>query len=178
MRINGVRERYLVDTGAAVSTLSKAIWDKMEEDKPQLRERKSHNLVGIDGVPLELNGSTRVEVKFDGLEKIFPVEVQVAESIPIDVILGWDFLQQNKCNIRFGEQNHLEFVVEGTRVELGCGQKEEDTTNSDEIPTGWRISDLEVEASSTTILPMCVRCGGKMSQLGLVDAQAASLKKP
>ena len=88
VHISGVPRRCLVDTGAAVSILSKAVWNKVEEDRLQLQERKSHSLVGIDGVPLELDGSTRVELDFGGLQKVFPIEVQVAESIPIDVILG------------------------------------------------------------------------------------------
>ena len=116
----------------------------------------------------------------ESMERTFPVEVHVADSIP-DVFLGQGFLQatnvlENRCNTRFGERSRLEIAAEGARVDLGHGWKEEDASRSDEIPTGPRLNDLEVADCSTKTLPMCVRCGGKMSQL--VDAHAASLKKP
>ena len=177
--VNEVPGRCMVDTGAAASILSRAMWNRVKvEDKLKLQEGKSNTVVGITGVPLELVGSTEIELEFVGLEKIFSVEVQVAESIPVDIIVGRDFLQENNCIISFGKRNQLEFVAEGTTVDLGCGQGKNSTIRSDIIPPRRKVGDRKMGDCSAGTLPMGVTCAGRTSQLGLVGASAALLKRP
>lgn len=89
IHVNNTRASCLVDTGAAVSLISKELWDKMKETgrQPPL-DGPDHNLVGVQGVPLKLYGACTVEVMFGGIETTFSMHVQVADSITTDVILG------------------------------------------------------------------------------------------
>ena len=120
--VNETLASCLIDTGAAMSLISKQLWDRMKEIKktPPLN-RVDHKLVGVQGVPLKLYGTMKVEVKFNGMEKMYPVEVQVAESITTDIILGRDFLQENHCNVKLGEHNQLHFTTEKTTINFGRG---------------------------------------------------------
>ena len=59
--INHIRASCLVDTGAAVSLISESLWEKARKTNEQLSlAGVSHRLVGVQGVPLQLRGSTRV----------------------------------------------------------------------------------------------------------------------
>jgi len=64
--------------------------------------RPDHELVGVQGAPLKLLGASKVEVTFHGLERKFLTDVQVAESITTEFILGRDFLQRNRCAVEMG----------------------------------------------------------------------------
>ena len=54
---------FLVDTGAAVSLVSSEVWDRV---KPTNAPRLNHvnvKLVGVDGAPLQVQGSVTVELE-------------------------------------------------------------------------------------------------------------------
>jgi len=113
VRVNDVSASCLVDTGAAVSLMSTELWEKLEKNGTRpLLNRPDHELVGVQGAPLKLLGASKVEVTFHGLERKFLTDVQVAESITTEVILGRDFLQRNSCAVEMGASNQLRFTTE------------------------------------------------------------------
>ena len=85
-----------------------------------------HELIGVQGLPLNLLGA-QVEVGFTWLEKRFRVDVQVAEAITTEIILGRDFLQMNKCSVEMGASNKLRFATEKVVVPFGVGATKEST---------------------------------------------------
>ena len=119
--INRISASGLIDTGAAVSLISETLWEKIKERGEQLTQTGfSHKLVGVQGAPLQLCGSTRVRLEIDGLQKVYLVDVLVARAITNDVILGRDFLQGNQCQVRLDcKCNQLHFTAEKTTVNLG-----------------------------------------------------------
>ena len=99
--INHVCASCLVDTGAAVSLISEGPWERIKEAGEQLSQTEfGHKLVGVQGAPLQLCGSTRVRLEIDGLQKVYLVDVLVAKAIANDAILGLDFVQENQCQVR------------------------------------------------------------------------------
>ena len=141
-----------VDTGALVSLISKDLLDKIEnKGEQQQLNSAGYELMGVQGVPIKLYGSTRVEVKFDRIEKTYFVEVQVAESITTDVILGRDLLQQHECCIQFVERDKLHFMRDGHLVELGHTSEK---TSVEDLPVGTSaahscVSSVTVQCCQT-----------------------------
>ena len=123
--INHVRASCLVDTGASVSLISENIWERIKGAGYELsQDGFGHRLVGVQGVPLQLCGSTRIPLQIDGLHKVFPVEMLVAKELTNDVILGRDFLQENQCDVKLDRRcNKLYFTAEKTTVNLGHNQE-------------------------------------------------------
>ena len=90
----------LVDTGAVATVLSKAMWDRAKEQGAQLQSITDWRLVGVQGTPLHLLGSTHIQLELS-LET-FRVNVIVTETPSADVILGRDFLSSHRCTIEMG----------------------------------------------------------------------------
>jgi len=88
--VNGVPTSILIDTGAATSVLNRDLWDKAKQDGSELGDAEGRKLAGVQGKPLQLYGSACVQVQL-AAEK-FPIEVMVAETPTVDMIIGWDFL--------------------------------------------------------------------------------------
>lgn len=105
--------------------MSLSLWEKIKATGEQLSPAGvNHRLVRVQGVPLQLCGSTRVQLQIDGLQKVYPVEVLVAKSITSDVILGRDFPQENQCNVNLDRKyNQLHFTAEKATVNLGHNQE-------------------------------------------------------
>ena len=99
--VNGVSASVLVDTGAALSVLNKAMWDKTGGKGSDLKGAAGKKLVGVQGKPLQLFGTANIQVELAS-EK-FPVNVMVAEVPTTDLILGRDFLRYHGCVIEMGE---------------------------------------------------------------------------
>ena len=78
--INRVCASCLIDTGAAVLLISESLWERIKETGEQLSQtRFGHRLVGVQGAPLQLCGSTKVQLEISELQKVFPVEVLVVK---------------------------------------------------------------------------------------------------
>lgn len=88
----------LIDTGSAVTLVSKEIYDKMKLD--ELREITS-TLVTADGEPLKVYGTTELTLKLDGTP--FVNSVIVAELGGMPGILGLDFLSKNNFMVDTGK---------------------------------------------------------------------------
>ena len=95
MLVNGMPTRFLVDTGATVSLLSRTAYDRMD---------KAHETsTGVDGEVVSTNGTlvkvlgqTSVQLKIS--DGAWEQDVIIAD-IHEDGILGMDFLLKHKCII-------------------------------------------------------------------------------
>jgi len=93
--IFGSRVSFLIDTGAAVSLVSSEVWDHI---KPKISPRLNYvnvKLVGVDGAPLQVQGSVTVELEMSG--QIFAQKLIVANALTSEGILGLNFLEANEC---------------------------------------------------------------------------------
>ena len=109
----GSRVSFLVDTGAAVSLVSSEVWDRV---KPTNAPRLNHvdvNLVGVDGTPLQVQGSVTVELEMSG--QIFVQELIVANTLTSEGILGLNFLEANECVV---DLSRGEMCSRGAKVSL------------------------------------------------------------
>ena len=133
-QINGVSVSILVDTGAAATVLSKDVWDLVNTDGAEL-EPVGVGLVGVQGSPLQLHGSTQQQLCVQG--DVFPVKMIVADSVMTDVILGRDFLKTHQCTVDLSEDKDvLYFKDRGVVVALG------DIVDSQKLAVltlSWRI---------------------------------------
>ena len=91
--IKGVWVSFLVDTGAAVSLIDRRIWDNMNGTM-KLNPVNLH-IVGVDGVPLKVQGSTLIRLPLCGLT--IDQNFIVADVLTSEGIFGMDFLESNHC---------------------------------------------------------------------------------
>ena len=65
--VNGVSTSFLLDTGSAVTLLQKDTWDWISVTNPQkLSPWSKLQLVGVDGSPLIVHGSTSIDLELQG----------------------------------------------------------------------------------------------------------------
>ena len=86
---------FLIDTGTGVSLLSKSVWDKIKPAKERFNPMVTHRLVGVDGVPIKVEGMVSAPITTG--EVTLQHDFIVAEQITAEAILGLDFLETNKC---------------------------------------------------------------------------------
>lgn len=103
--VNGVSANILVDTGAATTVLSKDMWDRSKERGAQLQGIADRKLVGVQGTPLHLHGSARIQLELPP-EK-FWISVIVADTPTADMILGRDFLRSQRCAIEMKDTDDV-----------------------------------------------------------------------
>ena len=114
--VNGVATRFLVDTGAVVTLLSKGLWNQVNaERKYKLSTNYQKRLVGVQGSPLDICGTTEVRITLS--EEEFDTLVYVVDSLTTEVILGRDFLKKHSCVIDVG-QNLIQFGGRGLTMAL------------------------------------------------------------
>lgn len=61
--VNMVSVNILVDTGAATTVLNKDMWVRSKERGGQLQVIADRKLVGVQGTPLHLHGSARIQLE-------------------------------------------------------------------------------------------------------------------
>lgn len=97
--VNGVSTTLLLDTGAAVTLLQSAVWQRI---RTNLKPWSGSKLVGPDGTPIVVQGNTTVTIMVgDGS---FLVDVVVVDRLIAEVLLGLYFLEQHRCTIQAGER--------------------------------------------------------------------------
>ena len=66
-QINGVTVSIIVDTGAAATVLSKEVWDRVNTTEAKVEPVGAGvGLVGVQGSPLHLHGSTQQQLQLQG----------------------------------------------------------------------------------------------------------------
>ena len=107
--------------------LSKDVWDLVNTDGAELEPvGVGVGLVGVQGSPLQLHGSTQQQLCVQG--DVFPVKMIVANSLMSDVILGRDFLKTHQCTVDLSkDKDVLHFKERGVVVALGDSVDEPET---------------------------------------------------
>ena len=86
---------FLVDTGAAVSLVSSEVWECIKSPTAPRMNPVGLRLVGVDGAPLQIQGSVTIELETSG--KTFEQELIVVNALTSEGILGLNFLEANDC---------------------------------------------------------------------------------
>ena len=95
VQVCGVRSEFLMDTGAAVTVISKKrFFEIPRKQRPLIHKLDPVNLQTANGAPLKLYGVSQLKLKIGN--KVYPWTVYVAE-IAEDGYLGFDFL----CKFNF-----------------------------------------------------------------------------
>ncbi len=114
-----------MDTGAATTVLNKNMWERCGAKLQGISDRR---LVGAQGTPLHLYGSTYIKLELPP-EK-FQVNVVVADTPIADVILGRDFLRSQRCVIEMKDSSdvlHVQSrgqsiaIAKNKTVDSACG---------------------------------------------------------
>ena len=100
-KINKCSYNFLCDSGAALTAVSKNVWDQIKESDILEKSPDCLVLETVSGEPLTVLG--KANITFDIKDKPFPFEVLVIEDLSFDVILGRDFLTYYETSIDFNE---------------------------------------------------------------------------
>lgn len=92
----------MLDTGAAVSLLDINVWNSVKGETT-LSPWDCPGLVGVAGTPLQVNGTTELQVNFGGGRYL--MNVIMADSLRTEAILGLDFLDTHQGIIDVSHQN-------------------------------------------------------------------------
>ena len=65
--INGTPISFLIDTGAGVSLLKSEVWERVNGNPNTLKPITAHRLVGVDGIPIKVRGSTIAQLTIGGV---------------------------------------------------------------------------------------------------------------
>lgn len=109
---------FMIDTGAAVSLLNFKIWDKVKMASDELLQWPSPGLVGVGGMPIEVRGTTKLNVGFEG--KQFVIDVVIADLGETEAIVGLDFLEGYQSVIN---TKHHTLDIEGHHLSIPLYKK-------------------------------------------------------
>ena len=93
---------FLLDTGAAVSLLSRVLWERVKPEGAELQPGSSQQLVSVDGTPLKIHGSAVVPVQL--ADRTYNINIVVAEGLTTGAIFGLDFLEAHLCILDLGQR--------------------------------------------------------------------------
>jgi hypothetical protein len=131
--MNNCPTKFLIDTGAAVTLMFEELWN--QSGRKELSPLSTKMLVGVDGSPLDVEGSAVVGLSL-GTER-FHHEIIVVKGLTTRAIIGLDFLEKHGC------------VVDTSNRSLIFRHRQNNT-----VPLGDNnISEVYLEGT-TTILPM------------------------
>jgi len=100
-RVFGNDISFLVDTGAAVLLISSDVWDRIKPSSAPAVNPVSLRLVGVDGTPLQIQGSVTINLDVSGL--VFQQELIIVKALTSDGILGLNFLKGNNCVLNLAQ---------------------------------------------------------------------------
>ena len=95
--MHGVQVKFLVDTGAAVTLVTKHVWNQGFAPLPNVQKWDARRLIGVNGTPLQICGCSTVELAIGTTS--FHQQIIIVNDMTTEAILGLDFLEQHKCII-------------------------------------------------------------------------------
>ena len=110
VKIGGRYTSVLVDSGAAVTIMSKIFYEKAAFDDKTLDPPDFPDVTGASGKKLLVLGKKEVEVVINGYK--YDYDVHVVDGLHHGFILGVDFLCSNDIELKFSEQNYMQ-IPEG-----------------------------------------------------------------
>ena len=112
VEINSLKLDMLVDTGSPVTIISLEIAEMLGIRSSEL-SRVATTLLTADGNKMDIKGKVKCKMKID---KIFvEQDVIVAQLSKLKGIIGMDFFQQHKCNLKLSESK---ISIDNTDVKL------------------------------------------------------------
>ncbi|KMQ89606.1 retrotransposon ty3-gypsy subclass, partial [Lasius niger] len=109
--VGRIAVKTLVDTGAQISAITKALYDKMTNDGVEMRiiPIKKFSLTGAfsdRGQPI----AHRIQINFRICGEEFTHELYVVRNLAYEMILGIDFLSERKAVLQCGREFTVEFL--------------------------------------------------------------------
>ena len=101
--INLYTVNFMVDTGAAVSLLDSKIWNRVKKSSDELIQWSSPGLVGVGCTAIEVHGTAKLIVGFEG--QPIDMDVVVADLGETEAIVGLDFLDTHQSVVNTERQN-------------------------------------------------------------------------
>ena len=101
--INLYTVNFMVDTGAAVSLLDSKIWNRVKKSSDELIQWSSPGLVGVGGTAIEVHGTAKLIVGFEG--QPIDMDVVVANLGETEAIVGLDFLDTHQSVVNTERQS-------------------------------------------------------------------------
>ena len=117
MLVNGMPTRFLVDTGAIVSLLSRRAYDRMDKAY-ETSTGVDGEVVSTNGTLVKVLGQTSVQLKI--ADEAWTQDLIIAD-IHEDGILGMDFLLKHKCIINLPTRAISIPVIEPIKIERTTG---------------------------------------------------------
>ena len=153
LSINDKKIQALVDSGASVSCLQKAAFDRInKENAVKVQPSKIRNIVGVGGERHEVHGQVSLTLNISGLlvEQTFIIVEQLHHSL----ILGLDFLKMYQVVIDF-DRKVLIIGNDAIVVALACDSK-----------YGYArcIKTETIPAESEVVIPVKLSGGQKVPQ--------------
>jgi hypothetical protein len=147
-KLGGRSFSFLIDTGAAVSLLSTHTWELVQSTSQvnPLKPWTSTRLVGVNGSPIQVKGTTTIHITLNG--HILQISVVVVHNLNEDAILGLDFLSNHHCIIDTSK-NLLHFQKNNFSVPLQSEQNIEPSISAAHLVTTTVVppkSEMEVLA--------------------------------
>ena len=158
ININGETVKALIDTGAMVSCMSPNVYNSISA-KFLLQQSKHSKVQGVGGNAIYVQGQCNVEI-FIGNER-FKQIFHVLEAMSYPVILGDDFLSQNKAIIDFSKQ-----ILRLPSVSVNL-------LKSEHVPIktslARSIQDIDIPAKSECLIRIKLNNGGSNKCSGLLE---------
>ena len=119
-KVNQLATSLLIDTGSPVTLVRGDVWDQCKKESQMLEPWIEQRLVGVDGTPLAVRGSTLVDLELDGT--VLKQRALIVDSLVSESILGLDFLQENGCTIDL-VKGCLQLAKSGVSISVGQQQE-------------------------------------------------------
>ena len=119
-KVNQLATSLLIDTGSPVTLVRGDVWDQCKKESQMLEPWIEQRLVGVDGTPLAVRGSTLVDLELDGT--VLKHRALIVDSLVSESILGLDFLQENGCTIDL-VKGCLQLAKSGVSISVGQQQE-------------------------------------------------------
>ena len=117
VQVGRCKTSALVDTGAAISCISKSLIDKSGM-KFTLKAASLTHVLGVGGEHIKVLGKLQIPVKISGLK--FQYQFHILEKLHHSLILGADFLRDKECVVDLGQGKlHLQNFLAVAAVSLG-----------------------------------------------------------